>query len=134
MVISVAEIAYIALGWRIYNEFGWKVYKFLGADRRIKKMYASYQIFLCLVKFDLFFWVGFSVQFLWLVLSKTDWEYYVTWAALPLSVVLLIEGHLAARHESKWMMATFMSGCIGALVYFVYKVSRFFFLLLAQAC
>lgn len=132
MVISVAEIAYIALGWRIYNEFGWKVYKFLGADRRIKKMYASYQIFHCLVKFDLFFWVGFSVQFLWLVLSKTDWEYYVTWAALPLSVVLLIEGHLAARHENKWMMATFMSGCIGALVYFVYKASRlsFFFPLL----
>jgi hypothetical protein len=127
-VISAAEVAYIALGWKIYNEFGWKVYKFLGADRRIKKMYASYQIFLCLVKFDLFFWVGFSVQFLWLVLSKTDWEYYVTWAALPLSVVLLVEGHLAARHENKWMMATFMSGCIGALVYFVYKASGFSFL------
>jgi hypothetical protein len=121
-VISAAEVAYIALGWKIYNEFGWKVYKFLGADRRIKKMYASYQIFQCLVKFDLFFWVGFSVQFLWLVLRQDDWEYYVTWAALPLSVVLLVEGHLAARHENKWMMATFMSGCIGALVYFVYKV------------
>jgi len=123
-VISAAEIAYIALGWKIYNEFGWKVYKFLGADRRIKKMYASYQIFHCLVKFDLFFWVGFSVQFLWLVLSKTDWEYYVTWAALPLSVVLLVEGHLAARHENKWMMGTFMAGCIGALVYFIYKTYK----------
>ncbi|KAF8845390.1 hypothetical protein BDN67DRAFT_987093 [Paxillus ammoniavirescens] len=123
-VISAAEIAYIALGWKIYNEFGWKVYKFLGADRRIKKMYASYQIFQCLVKFDLFFWVGFSVQFLWLVLRQDDWEYYVTWAALPLSVVLLVEGHLAARHENKWMMATFMSGCIGALVYFVYKTYK----------
>jgi len=123
-VISAAEIAYIALGWKIYNEFGWKVYKFLGADRRIKKMYASYQIFLCLVKFDLFFWIGFCVQFLWLVLSKTDWEYYVTWAALPLSVVLLIEGHLAARYENKWMMVTFMSGCMGALVYFIYKTYK----------
>jgi hypothetical protein len=123
-VISATEVAYIALGWKIYNEFGWKVYKFLGADRRVKKMYASYQIFQCLVKFDLFFWVGFSVQFLWLVLSKTDWEYYVTWAALPLSVVLLIEGHLAARHENKWMMGTFMAGCIGALVYFVYKTYK----------
>ncbi|KAF9229637.1 hypothetical protein BS17DRAFT_792517 [Gyrodon lividus] len=123
-VISAAEVAYIALGWKIYNEFGWKVYKFLGADRRIKKMYASYQIFQCLVKFDLFFWVGFSVQFLWLVLQKNDWEYYVTWAALPLSVVLLVEGHLAARHENKWMMATFMSGCIGALVYFIYKTYK----------
>lgn len=121
VVISTAEIAYIALGWKIYNEFGWKVYKLLGADRRIKKMYASYQIFQCLVKFDLFFWVGFSVQFIWLVLLQHDWEYYLTWAAFPLSVILLIEGHLAARHENKWMMATFMSGCAAALVYFIYK-------------
>lgn len=124
VVISVAEIAYIGLGWRIYHEFGWKVYKFLGADRRIKKMYAHYQIYECLVKFDVFFWVGFSVQFIWLVLQKDDWEYYVTCAALPLSIVLLVEGHLAARHENKWMMATFMSGCIGAMVYFIYKLIK----------
>lgn len=123
-VISTAEIAYIGLGWKIYNEFGWKVYKFLGADRRIKKMYATYQIFECLVKFDIFFWVGFSVQFIWLVLQKNDWEYYVTWAALPLSILLLIEGHLAARHENKWMMGTFMFGSMGALVYFTYKLFR----------
>jgi len=122
-VISAAEIAYIGLGWKIYHEFGWKVYKFLGADRRIKKMYATHQIFEALIKFDVFFWVGFSVQFIWLVLQKNDWEYYVTWAALPLSILLLIEGHLAARHENKWMMGTFMFGSVGALVYFTYKVS-----------
>lgn len=125
IVIAVAEVAYMALGWKIYNEFGWKVYKFLGADRRIKKMYAHYQIFECLMKFDLFFFVGFSVQFIWLVLNNDkSWEYYVTYAALPLSIVLLIEGHLAARHENRWMMATFMSGCVGALVYFVYKLVK----------
>jgi len=124
IVISVAEVAYIGLGWKIYNEFGWKVYKFLGADRQIKKMYAHYQIYECLVKFDVFFWIGFSVQFIWLVLRDTDWEYYVTYAALPLSVVLLVEGHLAARHENKWMMATFMIGCVGAMIYFIYKLIK----------
>ncbi|KAL1715505.1 hypothetical protein EV715DRAFT_256203 [Schizophyllum commune] len=126
IVVAVAELAYILLGWKIYHEFGWKVYKFLGADRRIKKMYANFQIYECLVKFDVFFWAGFSVQFIWLVLSKDDWEYYVTCAALPLSVLLLVEGHLAARHENKWMMATFMSGCVGAMVYFVYKLTKVF--------
>ncbi|KAF9056622.1 hypothetical protein BJ165DRAFT_1522516 [Panaeolus papilionaceus] len=124
IVIAVSEIAYIALGWKIYNEFGWKVYKFLGADRRIKKMYVVYQIYECLVKFDVFFWVGFSVQFIWLVLTDTEWEYYVTCAALPLSIVLLVEGHLAARYENKWMMATFMSGCVGAMIYFIYKLIK----------
>ncbi|KAI0768519.1 hypothetical protein BD413DRAFT_479103 [Trametes elegans] len=124
IVIVVAEVAYIALGWKIYTEFGWKVYKFLGADRRIKTMFAHHQIFLCLVKFDLFFWVGFSVQFIWLVLNKNNAEYYLTCAALPLSLVVLVEGHLAARHESKWMMLSFMTGCAGAMVYFVYKLVK----------
>lgn len=123
-VISLAELAYIGLGWKIYNEFGWKVYKFLGADRRIKKMFASYQIFVCLIKFDLFLWVGFCVQFIWLVLTKHTWEYYLTIAALPISVVLLVEGHLAVRHENKLMMWTFLSGCAAALVYCVYKLIK----------
>lgn len=124
IVISVAEVAYIGLAWKIYQDFGWKVYKALGADRNIKRLYAHYQIFLCLVKFDLFFWVTFSVQFIWLVLNTHDAEFYLTCAALPLSIVVLVEGHLAARHENKWMMITFMTGCVAAMVYFTYKVCR----------
>lgn len=122
IVISVAEVAYIALAWTIYNEFGWKVYKFLGADRQIKKMFAAYQIFQCLIKFDVFFWVGFCVQIAWLVLDNHSLEFYITCAALVLSIVLLVEGHLAARYENKWMMISFLSGCVSAMVYFCYKV------------
>jgi len=121
IVISIAELAYIALAWTIYNEFGWKVYKFLGADRRIKKMFAAYQIYQCLIKFDVFFWVGFCVQIAWLVLDSHSLEFYITLAALVLSVVLLVEGHLAARYENKWMMISFLSGCVAAMVYFSYK-------------
>lgn len=123
-VIAAAELAYIGLGWKIYTEFGWQVYKFLGADRQIKKMYAQFQVFECLVKFDVFFWVAFCVQLIWLVLQKQDWEYYVTVAALPLSIIVLVEGNMAARHENKWMMYTFISGCFGALTYFGYKLVK----------
>ncbi|TCD70065.1 hypothetical protein EIP91_005046 [Steccherinum ochraceum] len=124
IVVAVAECAYIGLGYKIYTEFGWKVYKYLGADIRIKTMYAHYQVFLCLVKFDLFFWVSFSVQFIWLVLNHGDAEYYLTCAALPISILVLVEGHLAARYESKWMMLTFMGGCAAAMVYFTYKLVK----------
>lgn len=86
-------------------------------------MYAYYQIFLCLVKFDLFFWCGFSVQFIWLVLSEHNAEYYLTCLAFPLSILVLVVGHFAARHEKKWAMFAFMTGCAGAMVYFMYKVS-----------
>ncbi len=122
IVISVAEIAYIGLGWKIWSEFGWKVYKQLGADRRVKRMYARYQIFICLIKFDLFFFIGFTVQLIWLVLDQKNWEFYVTCAAVPFSFVLLIYGILAAKKESNVMMITFMIGCGGAMIYFVYEV------------
>lgn len=123
IIISVAELAYIALGWKIWSEFGWKVYKLLGADRRVKRMFAHYQIFECLVKFDIFFFIGFSVQLIWLVLTPNNWEWYVTCAALPFSFLLLVIGHIAARYENRPLMVIFMVGCGGAMVYFVYKVS-----------
>lgn len=121
IVISIAEVAYIALGWKIWREFGWKVYKRLGADRQVKRMYAQYQIFVGIMKFDVFFFVGFCIQLILLVLQR-DWEYYVTLVALPFSVLVLVNGLLAARYENKWMMLSFMMGCGGAMVYFVFKV------------
>lgn len=123
IVIAIAEVAYIGLGYQIWKEFGWKVYKFLGADRTIKKVYSFYQIFECLLKFDIFFWAGFSVQWISLVLQNNDFEFYATIIALPLSILLLIEGHLAARHENRWMMYGFMTGCVAGVAYFSYKVS-----------
>ncbi|KZT43920.1 hypothetical protein SISSUDRAFT_1039843 [Sistotremastrum suecicum HHB10207 ss-3] len=123
-VIGVAELAFIVLGWSIWREFGWKVFKLLGADLRIKTIYMHYQIYECLLKFDIFFAIGFSAQLMTLVLQRTDVEYYITVAALPVSLLILIAGHLAARHENKPLMYVFMVGCIAGSGYFGYKLYR----------
>jgi len=55
IMIACTEVMYCLLAWKLYREFGWVIFKSLGADRRIKKMYLAYQVFVCLCKFDVLF-------------------------------------------------------------------------------
>jgi len=50
IVIGIAELAYIMLAWTIYNEFGWKVYKF---RRGLKDQSTSMSTFLALLDLTL---------------------------------------------------------------------------------
>ncbi|WOO83689.1 UPF0658 Golgi apparatus membrane protein [Vanrija pseudolonga] len=125
-LIALAEFTIIVLTYLIWREFGWRIYRFLGADLRIRRYYREYQIFECLVCFSFFFFAGFGIQFIFLVLNKTDPEYILTWVMLPLSLVWLVMGVIAARMEISWLMATFDVGLVGGLAYFIFKLVRVF--------
>ena len=77
-MISITEATYVVTFYWIFTDFGWQVFKKIGADRGIKKAYATYQIFLCILKFDTFFFVAFSLQLVLLVLQQNDTEVSLT--------------------------------------------------------
>lgn len=43
-MIGLTEIVYLILFLPLYREFGWQIYKQIGADRRIKRYYKWYQV------------------------------------------------------------------------------------------
>jgi hypothetical protein len=49
-MIGLAQAVFCVCSWFIFREFGWEVFKHLGADRRIKRMYMAYQVFICICK------------------------------------------------------------------------------------
>jgi hypothetical protein len=95
------------------------------------------QIFIALLKFDFFFFVGFTVQFIVIVASTTgfakdqnalirgkDYEFYVTIAALPVTIAFLATAAWCTRRELKVAMSGVVLIFHAALAYFIFKLVR----------
>ncbi|KAJ7452443.1 hypothetical protein B0H11DRAFT_2073440 [Mycena galericulata] len=102
----------------LYSEFGWAIFHVVGANPKMKKMYQWYQIMLCLLKFDFFFFIGVTMQLLIIVLAKNTAEFGVTIAAIPVVLVLLALCGIAVQREIKWFMTISLVMMLAALSYF----------------
>ncbi|ORZ24505.1 hypothetical protein BCR42DRAFT_403086 [Absidia repens] len=124
VVTGVCELVYLYLGARLYQEFGWKIYRAIGADPEIRNMYRWYQILLSLLKLDIFFFLAYSIQYLVLVLQMNDYEFALTIVALPVTCLFLLLIVYAIRHESKYMVILFFVGLAAGCAYFSFKIAR----------
>jgi len=68
------------------------------------------QIYIALLKFDFFFFLAFTVQFLVVVTNTTDLEFYLTIAAIPITIILLLLAGFWTRKENYLgMLSTIVS-------------------------
>ncbi|UZJ53965.1 hypothetical protein CBS101457_003285 [Exobasidium rhododendri] len=124
VIIGASTLVFATLSWFIYKDFGWQIYKVIGADRRLKKAHMHFQIFVCLLKFDFFVFIAYCLQLVLIVLKKDAAERWVTIFAAPVALLLLIFAWYSVRREMKWGMAVFMAGLVGGAGYFVYKTFK----------
>jgi hypothetical protein len=124
----IAASWFFMLFWvkALYAEFGWAIFHVVGANPKMKEMYQWYQIMICLLKFDFFFFSGVTMQLLIVVLRRNSAEFGVTIAAIPIVLILLILCGLAVQREVKAVMNVSLVMMLAALSYFLYKLVRFY--------
>jgi len=49
IIIGASSLAFAILAWFLWRDFGWQIYKVIGADRNLKKAHMHFQIFVCLL-------------------------------------------------------------------------------------
>jgi hypothetical protein len=125
-IILTSNAILVFLAIRLYREMGWTIYKKIGADLQMRRRYMAYQIFIALLKFDVCFFVGFSVQFSIIILDRTDPEFFMTLAVIPVTVLGLLCTSYALRRELKWAMYTALLYFFAGMGYFVFKVERMY--------
>ncbi|XPS79858.1 hypothetical protein M3J09_011829 [Ascochyta lentis] len=126
VLMAVATIAFGFVAWKLYDEFAWTIYKHISADLRLKRRYLTYQIYIALLKFDFFFFLAFTVQFLVVVEKTSTVEIALTAAALVITFFLLFAAAFWVRRESVTGMIACIIVYFVALAYFLFKLIRMY--------
>ncbi|KAN0074666.1 hypothetical protein V8E55_011715 [Tylopilus felleus] len=110
---------------KLREEFRWDRFYVVKASRELKTMYQFYQIFICLLKFDFFCFVGVTMQLLIVVLAIDSAEFGLTITAIPVVLILIAGCAYAVQREIKWMMSIALVLMVPCMSYF-YKLVRFY--------
>lgn len=125
-VLALGTVCMSFVCWKLYDEFAWTIYKHISADLRMKRRYLTYQIFVALLKFDFFFFLGFTVQFVVIVLKMDDIEFILTLVVIPLTILFLLAAVWSTRKENKALMILVIIIFFASLAYFLFKLVRMY--------
>ncbi|KAF9923556.1 hypothetical protein BGZ65_008815, partial [Modicella reniformis] len=134
VTIGVCTLFLVFATCKLAADFGWEMYRFLGADLDMRRMHKGYEILITLLKFDVFFFVAFAIQMFTLV-DTTDRttiafgnggtvgrQQLLIGLSIPASVILLALSFFGVMKEKRFVTLFVMTCLVAVEPYFIYEL------------
>ncbi|KAG7666363.1 uncharacterized protein J8A68_000108 [[Candida] subhashii] len=127
VIAATLILQFILLLAVLRNYVDWLTFKKVGADLTLRKMYTIFQIHRSILMFDFFFFTGFTIQFVVIMINdRTSVEFILTIVVIPLTIILLLGSDISACRE--FLLGSILAIVIylGGMGYVLYKVIRLY--------
>jgi hypothetical protein len=125
--MSIFAVVWAYLAYKLYNLFGWKLYKEMGADVSIMKSLKLYHIYMMLLKLDAFFFLGFDIQFsvLVLVANRGNNEAFIHMLLIiPCTIAVLATSYFSVRKENMNLTIVALIGLLIATAFLFERLAN----------
>ncbi|KAJ2800770.1 hypothetical protein H4R20_003940 [Coemansia guatemalensis] len=126
VIMAGMTVVFMILTYFVFHSFGWEIYKRVGADMKIRRMYINYRLLVLLLKLDFFVFMGFAVSYIILILKSSDPEFAITIALVPITLLVLSLAFWGLRRESAITMWTVVVLLCASTAYYVFKCARMY--------
>lgn len=124
--LLLLNVVFTYLSYKLYMEFGWKIYKRVRFNIRLRGIYQIYEVLSCLLKMEVLYWGMFAiVHSLVLLRDSHNILYVMSMIFIPLTFIYAGIGYYAVRHENRALMLFFLTWTLGGIGYFLYKLYGF---------
>ncbi|CAO3590672.1 unnamed protein product [Absidia cylindrospora] len=111
VLLGLFSLSFGFMSYKMTGEFGWMIYKKIGADQAVKQMYTIFQYFVLCIKIDIF--VEFLVSCFYLIQfviksGQMDWHSWVFLIVTLFMLPMLYFSRVAVSRESNIQMVIFI--------------------------
>ncbi|RIA93678.1 hypothetical protein C1645_803935 [Glomus cerebriforme] len=133
LVLVTLAILMTTLSWKLYQQFGWNIYKKIGADIEMQRRFKAILIFKMLLKIDLLFVILYNVlilpPLLYIMINSNELnrdQIILVFGSLASLILVIFFQALAYKSmEKEWK-----SGIFVFVIFWIFVVSDFAYLAL----
>ncbi|KAF2076047.1 hypothetical protein CYY_002661 [Polysphondylium violaceum] len=97
----------VTLAYFSYKRFGWRLYKKIGTSIELRRLYKTYEVFLSLLKIDIFI-NSLMIGCFFFFYQQYYIEFYINFIILALNIIWVFSGKISIQEESRVLFFIFI--------------------------